>query len=64
MDEISSHGELTALRQLLTVRGRVGLALSGRSAAVALREQWYLTPLMELVSRHARRVPCWKRLSS
>jgi len=64
MDEISSHGELTALRKLLTVRGRVGLALSGRSAAVALREQWYLTPLMELVSRHARRVPCWRRLSS
>ena len=63
VDEIESYGELAALRRLLTVRGRVGLALSRRSASVALRDQWYLTPLMELLSRQARRTSCWKRLS-
>jgi hypothetical protein len=64
LDEINSQGGLPAFYKLLTVRGRVGLSLARRSAALALRGQWYLTPLMELVSRQTRRRPCWQRVRS
>jgi hypothetical protein len=64
LDEINSQGCLPAFYKLLTVRGRVGLSLARRSAALALRGQWYLTPLMELVSRQTRRRPCWQRVRS
>jgi hypothetical protein len=64
LDEIDSHGGRPTLRRLLTVKGRVGLSLARGSRAFALWDQWYLVPLMELVSRQARRLPCWKRLPS
>jgi hypothetical protein len=64
LHEIGAYGGLPALYRLLTMRGRVGLSLARRSAALALWDRWYLTPLMELASREARRVSCWKGLSS
>ena len=62
LQEITEHGGLPALRKLLTSRGRAGLWLARRSTALALWDRWYLTPLLELASREARRAACWKRL--
>jgi hypothetical protein len=57
--EITTHGAMPYLRDLLSRRKRPLVALSRYSAAFAEQCSWYLTPLMELVSREVRSRSCW-----
>jgi hypothetical protein len=58
--ELGAAGAMPQLRELLTPKGRVALAVSRSIPPLAARWAWYLIPLMELVSRQARRVPVWE----
>ena len=57
--ELEQAGATAEVRELLALKGRLALAVSGPMPALALRWSWYLQPLMELVSQQARRIPVW-----
>jgi len=58
--EIRDGGGMAMLEELLSARGRCVLEVARRSPAMAIRAGWYLTPLLQLVSRQVRVRACWE----
>ncbi len=59
-DEIKKGDGMAMLGELLSPRGRWVLEVARRSQAMTVRASWYLTPLLQLVSRQVRVRPCWE----
>jgi hypothetical protein len=58
--EIKDRDGMGMLRSLLSARGRFILGVAAQSPAMTIRASWYLTPLLQLVSRQARARACWE----
>jgi len=59
-EKISTSHALTELHELLNVKGRVRLKMSRRSRTFASRSDWWLIPILELLTRQASRRSCWE----
>jgi hypothetical protein len=58
--EVEEAGGMDLLKALLGRRVRLALTAARVSDAAALRAQWFLRPILEVVSRQKRQRPCWE----
>jgi hypothetical protein len=62
-DEIDATDAGHELNDLLTIKARTALMMAKFNRGIAARSRWFLQPVAELVSRQARRRPCWSTLN-